>query len=552
MPDASRVLLQRLQAAFDTVAPGADPVLRASDRADFQANGALALAKQLGRPPRQVADEVVAAADLGDICSVVDVSGPGFINLTLSDEFIAAQVAALSSDPRLGVPAAAHPETIVIDYSAPNVAKEMHVGHLRSTLIGDALARVLVFLGHDVRRENHIGDWGTPFGMLIEHLIDVGGAENAESFSVRDLNEFYAAARRQFDTDPGFVERSRQRVVLLQGGDPETLRLWRIFVAESMRHAREVYDLLGVLLTDDDTVGESFYNPLLPVVVEELRAKGLLVEDDGALCVFPEGFENRNGEPLPLIVRKSDGGYGYPATDLACVRDRTGRIGATRLVYVVGAEQSLHLRLVFAVAVLAGYLPDDAAAVHVGFGLVLGTDGKKLASRSGGSERLVDLLSEGIERAETALKERSSDLSPEQQAATARALGVGAVKYADLSTERMRDYMFDWDRMLAFEGDTGPYLQYAHARIRSIFRRAGVAPPPPGTTPRLGAAPNAPSPSSCCASRRPSRRRRRPSAPRSSPRTSSTWRPPSPASTRPAGSWSTTRRSAPRASRSAT
>ena len=489
MPDASSVLLQRLQAAFDTVATGADPVLRVSDRADFQANGALALAKQLGRPPREMAEEVVAAASLDDICSVVDVSGPGFINLTLSDEFIATHVAALSSDSRLGVPAATHPETIVIDYSAPNVAKEMHVGHLRSTLIGDALARVLGFLGHDVRRENHIGDWGTPFGMLIEHLIDVGGAENAESFSVRDLNEFYAAARRQFDTDPGFGERSRRRVVLLQSGDAETLRLWRIFVAESMRHAREVYDLLGVLLTEDDTVGESFYNPLLPVVVEELDAKGLLVEDNGALCVFPEGFENRNGEPLPLIVRKSDGGYGYPATDLACVRDRTGRIGATRLIYVVGAEQSLHLRLVFAVAALAGYLPDASAAVHVGFGLVLGTDGKKLASRSGGSERLVDLLSEGIERAETALKERSSDLSPEQQAATARALGLGAVKYADLSTERMRDYMFDWDRMLAFEGNTGPYLQYAHARIRSIFRRAGVAPPPPGTTPLLGAPP---------------------------------------------------------------
>ena len=487
MPDASSVLQQRLQAAFDTVAPGTDPVLRASDRADFQANGALALAKQLGRQPREVAEEVVAAAALHDICSVVDVSGPGFINLTLSDEFIAAQVAELSSDPRLGVPAAAAPETILIDYSAPNVAKEMHVGHLRSTLIGDALARVLGFLGHEVVRENHIGDWGTPFGMLIEHLIEVGGAENAESFSVRDLNEFYAAARRQFDTDPAFVERSRQRVVLLQSGDPETLRLWRIFVAESMRHAHEVYDLLGVLLTDDDIVGESFYNPLLPVVVEELDAKGLLVEDNGALCVFPEGFENRQGEPLPLIVRKSDGGYGYPATDLAAVRDRTGRIGATRLIYVVGAEQSLHLRLVFAVAVLAGYLPDASAAVHVGFGLVLGTDGKKLASRSGGSERLVDLLSEGIERAEAALKERSSDLSPEQQAAIARALGIGAVKYADLSTERMRDYMFDWDRMLAFEGNTGPYLQYAHARIRSIFRRAGVAPPPPGTTPSLGA-----------------------------------------------------------------
>ncbi len=486
MPDASSVLLLRLQAAFDTVVPGADPVLRASDRADFQANGALALAKEVGRPPRQIAEEVVAAASLDDVCAAVEVSGPGFINLTLSDDFVAAQLAALSADPRLGVVPVAHPETVVIDYSSPNMAKEMHVGHLRSTLIGDALARVLGFLGHDVRRENHIGDWGTPFGMLIEHLVDVGGSENAASFSVRDLNEFYAAARRQFDGDPAFAERCRRRVVLLQSGDPETLDLWRIFVAESLRHAREVYDLLGVLLTDDDTVGESFYNPLLPLVVVELDAEGLLVEDDGALCVFPEGFENRQGEPLPLIVRKSDGGYGYPATDLATVRDRTGRLGATRIIYVVGAEQSLHLRLVFAVAALAGYLPVADAAVHVAFGLVLGPDGKKLASRSGGSERLVDLLDEGIDRAAAAMKERSSDLSPERQAAVAHALGVGAVKYADLSTERIRDYVFDWDRMLAFEGDTGPYLQYAHARIRSIFRRAQVAPPAPGAAPLLG------------------------------------------------------------------
>ncbi len=487
MPDAFSVLLQRLQAAFDAVHPGADPVLRGSDRADFQANGALPLAKVVGRPPPVIAREVVAAASLDDICADVEVSGPGFINLTLSDGFIAAQVAALSADPRLGVAPAAQPQTVVIDYSAPNVAKEMHVGHLRSTLIGDALARVLGFLGHDVRRENHIGDWGTPFGMLIEHLVDVDGAANAESFSVRDLNEFYAAARRKFDSDAAFADRCRRRVVLLQNGDDETLHLWRIFVAESMRHAGEVYDLLGVLLTPDDVVGESFYNPLLPVVVSELDEKGLLVENDGALCVFPEGFENRNGDPLPLIVRKSDGGYGYPATDLACVRDRTERIGATRLIYVVGAEQSLHLRLVFAVAALAGYLSADDEAVHVAFGLVLGTDGKKLASRSGGgSDRLIDLLSEGVDRAAAAMKERSSELSPERQAAVAHALGVGAVKYADLSTERVRDYVFDWDRMLAFEGDTGPYLQYAHARVRSIFRRAGVAPPAPGAAPLLG------------------------------------------------------------------
>ena len=486
MPDAVRVLAGRLQAAFDTVSPGADPVLRPSDRADFQANGALALGKQLSRPPRDVAEQVVGAADLEGVCSVVEVSGPGFINLTLSDDFITSKVAEVSADPRLGV-ATVSPQIVLVDYSSPNVAKEMHVGHLRTTVIGDALARVLAFQGHTVLRENHIGDWGTPFGMLIEHLLDVDGAADAESFSVRDLNEFYASARVKFDSDPEFAERSRRRVVLLQSGDPETMRLWHIFVAESMRHAREVYTMLGVLLTEEDTVGESFYNPMLGVVVEELTDKGLLVEDGGALCVFPEGFANRQGDPLPLIVRKSDGGYGYPATDLASVRDRTGRLGAQRLIYVVGAEQSLHLRMVFAVSALAGYLRDVSDASHVAFGLVLGADGKKLASRGGGSERLIDLLSEGIERAAAAMKDRDrgNDLSPDQQAAVARALGIGAIKYADLSTEPMRDYVFDWDRMLAFEGDTGPYLQYAHARIRSIFRRAEADPPPAGTLPRL-------------------------------------------------------------------
>jgi arginyl-tRNA synthetase len=484
MPDAYRVVLERLRAAFDSVSPGADPVLRASDRADFQANGALALARQIGRPPREVAQEVVSAAgDLGDLCSSIEISGPGFINLTLSDAFISDQLAAIGADSRFGVPVTQDPQTMVIDYSGPNVAKEMHVGHLRSTVIGDALALVLTFLGHDVLRENHIGDWGTPFGMLIEHLIDVGGSKDAESFTVRDLNEFYAHARLLFDSDPAFAERCRQRVVLLQNGDAETLRLWRIFVSESLRHNDEVYRMLDVMLTDDDIVGESFYNPLLPVVVAELEAQGLLVEHDGALCVFPEGFENRQGAPLPLIVRKSDGGYGYPATDLACIRDRTQRRGATTLVYVVGKEQSLHFRLVFAVAALAGYLPDVASAVHVGFGLVLGTDGKKKASRAGTPERLIDLLTEAVERATVSMEARPSTLSASQRAHVARALGIGAVKYADLSTERMRDYVFDWDRMLASEGDTGPYLQYAHARIRSIFRRGEVAPPEPGTRP---------------------------------------------------------------------
>jgi arginyl-tRNA synthetase len=491
MPDAYSVLFQSLQAAFDSIAPGADPVLRASDRADFQANGALALAKQVGRSPREVAEEVVAAiaGSLGDVCATIEISGPGFINLTLADEFVSDQLAAVGADPRLGVPVSAQPQTMVIDYSSPNVAKEMHIGHLRSTVIGDSLARILSFLGHQMLRENHIGDWGTPFGMLIEHLVDVGGSDDAESFSVRDLNDFYAQARLLFESDPSFAERCRHRVVLLQSGDVETLRLWKIFVAESLRHNNEVYGMLGVLLTDDDVVGESFYNPLLPVVVDDLAAKGLLVEHDGAMCVFPEGFANRQGDPLPLIVRKSDGGFGYPATDLACIRDRISRRGASNLVYVVGNEQALHFRLVFAVASLAGYLPDAASAVHVAFGSILGTDGKKMASRSGESERLIDLLTEAVDRATASMDARPSDLSPDERANVARALGIGAVKYADLSTERVRDYVFDWDRMLAFEGDTGPYLQYAHARIRSIFRRGGVTPPAPGTRPLVAAVP---------------------------------------------------------------
>ncbi|HEY7948702.1 MAG TPA: arginine--tRNA ligase, partial [Acidimicrobiales bacterium] len=371
MDDTRTVLETRLRSAFDAVEPGADPVLRPSDHADFQANGALALAKRLNRAPRELAAEIAAAAFLDDICETVEVSGPGFINLTLAVPFIAGQLSAMVADDRLGVPVAEQ-ERIIIDYSSPNVAKEMHVGHLRGTVIGDALTRMLSFVGHHVRRENHIGDWGTPFGMLIEHLVDLGEEKGVLELSVGDLDTFYRQARASFDADETFRDRSRARVVLLQSGDPETLRLWRVLVAESVRYFDEVYAKLGVLLTDDDIVGESFYNPLLPVVVEELDAKGLLVEDDGALCVFPDGFENRHGEPLPLIVRKSDGGYGYPATDLAAVRDRTGRLGATRLVYVVGSEQSLHLRLVFAVAVLAGYLPDASAAIHAAFGMVLG------------------------------------------------------------------------------------------------------------------------------------------------------------------------------------
>ncbi len=487
MPDARSQLAERLQAAFDAVEPGADPVLRASDRADYQANGALALAKRIGRDPRQVAEAIVAKAQVDDLCREVAVSGPGFINLTFSTAFIAGQVAAVAADPLLGVEPVARAETVVVDYSAPNVAKEMHVGNLRSTVIGDALCRLLEVAGHRVVRENHLGDWGTPFGMLIEHLLELGEQEAAHELSVGDLGTFYQAARASFDADEGFRERSRRRVVLLQSGEPETMRLWRLLVAESVRYFDAVYRTLGVLLTDDDIVGESYYNPMLQAVVDDLQALGLLVDDEGARCVFPPGFTNRDGDPLPLIVQKSDGGYTYATTDLAAIRDRVDRLGADRILYVVGAPQAQHLQMCVAVARLAGWLPEGTVAEHVAFGSVLGPDRKMLRTRSGTSVKLSELLEEAVGRAEAAITARDPQVTGDERRRLARALGIGAVKYADLANDRVKDYVFDWDRMLAFEGDTGPYLQYAHARIRSIFRRGGAAVPGPGTPPTLSA-----------------------------------------------------------------
>jgi len=471
MADIRSVIEARLAPAYASLEPGADPVLRPSEHADLQSNGALPLAKRLGRSPRKVADLVVATAKLDDICASVEVSGPGFINIVLADDFLASEIAIVASDPRLGVSKAEHPECIVIDYSAPNVAKEMHVGHLRGTIIGDCLCRALGFLGHQIVRENHIGDWGTPFGMLIEHLVELGESEAVEELSVGDLDGFYRGARASFDADTSFQERSRRRVVLLQAGDEETLRLWDVLVSQSTRYFSEVYSKLGVLLEPGDIVGESFYNPLLVEVVRDLDALGLLVESDGARCVFPDGFVNRDGDPLPLIVQKSDGGFGYAATDLAAIRDRIGRIGAQRMLYVVGSPQAQHLAMCFAVARAAGWLPADREAVHVAFGSVLGTDHKMLKSRAGTSVKLVELLDEAVTRAGAAIDAHDGAGDASDRATIARSLGIGAVKYADLSTDRMRDYVFDWDRMLSFDGNTAPYLQYAHARIRSIFRR---------------------------------------------------------------------------------
>ncbi|MCU1386786.1 MAG: argS, partial [Ilumatobacteraceae bacterium] len=463
--------------AFESVGgPGADPVVRPSDRADAQANGALPIAKRLGLKPQDVAQTVLDAARpvLDTVCSKVEIAGPGFLNLTFSDEFLAAQLAEAAADAHLGVRPAPETKRVVIDYSAPNVAKEMHVGHLRTTVIGDALVRMFTFVGHTVVRENHLGDWGTPFGMLIEHLVDLGETEAASGLSLGDLDGFYREARTKFDADPQMQDRARQRVVLLQSGDAETMRLWHLLVDLSTKHFNAVYAKLGVLLTDDDIAGESMYNPLLPEVMDRLRDAGLLEESDGADVVFPPGFSNREGDPLPLIVQKRGGGFNYGTSDLACVIDRVERVKGDLLLYVVGAPQAQHFAMVFKVAEMAGWLKPPTLAVHVMFGSVLGPDRKMLKSRSGEPLKFIELLDEAIVRAAAAVADKNPGLAADEQAEIAEMIGIGAVKYSDLSTDRIKDYIFDWDRMLAFDGNTAPYLQYAHARICSIFRRAEV------------------------------------------------------------------------------
>jgi arginyl-tRNA synthetase len=489
MADPVLTVAELLRPTFTHIAGGidSDPVVRRSDRADAQVNGSLALAKVLGKTPREVAQMVLDAADLSAVCSATEIAGPGFINVTFSNEFLANELVAAATDTRLGVRNAPARLKVVVDYSAPNVAKEMHVGHLRSTVIGDALVRMLEFVGHSVVRENHIGDWGTPFGMLIEHLIDLGETEAANELSVGDLDSFYRQARAKFDANDEFKERARARVVLLQGGDEETLRMWKLLVGESTRYFDKVYRTLGVLLTAEDLMGESAYNPLLAQVVDRLRASGLIEISDGAEVVFPDGFLNRENEPLPLIIRKTDGGYNYATSDLACVIDRVERIGANVVLYVVGSPQAQHLEMIAVVSRKAGWVPESTELTHVAFGNVLGADRKILKSRSGEVVKLDALLTESVERAAEAVKEKNAELPAAQQAEVARQIGIGAVKYADLSTDRIKDYVFDWERMLAFEGNTSPYLQYAHARICSIFRKTGVdRAAVRGVTPTLG------------------------------------------------------------------
>ncbi|MBI4935886.1 MAG: arginine--tRNA ligase [Actinobacteria bacterium] len=478
MADPLHTVAATLREAFAqaTGLPAADidPVVRPSDRADAQANGALALAKQIGKNPREVAEAVVATGLLADVCSAVEVAGPGFINLTFTPEFLAEQLASAATDPRLGVRRAV-PEVAVVDYSAPNVAKEMHVGHLRTTLIGDALVRMLEFVGHTVIRENHIGDWGTPFGMLIEHMVDLGGVDAELTIDLSDPSAFYRQARAKFDASDEFKDRARARVTLLQSRtDGPTMAIWHKLVDKSADYFDVVYGRLGVLLRRDDIVGESYYQPLMPQMLDRLDRAGLLAESDGAKVVWVPGFTNREGEPLPLIVQARTGGFNYATSDITCVLDRVERLHATLLVYCIGTPQSQHLQMVFKAAEMLGVLVPPVRAVHVNNGNVLGDDRKILKSRSGEPTMLLDLVDGAIARGSAVVGERNPELSASDRDDLGHVIGIGALKYAELSSDRIKDYVFDWDRMLSFDGNTAPYLQYAHARICSIFRRAEV------------------------------------------------------------------------------
>lgn len=468
-----------VRAALAEVLPvelaGVDPVVRRSARADFQADGALAVASRVGRPPRDVAADVVRQVGRQVDAFAVEVSGPGFVNVTVPDQVVWTAVAARLADARLGVASWRRGERVVVDYSGPNVAKEMHVGHLRSSVIGDALVRVLGHLGAEVVRQNHVGDWGTQFGMLIQYLDEHPEAawQGQGAATMSALDALYRAARAAFEADPGFADRSRARVVALQSGDEPTLAVWRALVQESEEAFARVYARLGLLLDAGDLDGESRYNVALPGIVAELLAAGIAVESEGAVVTFTDGVDNPDGEPVPLIVRKKDGGYGYAATDLATLRLRVEHYRADRILYVVDARQALHFRMVFDTARRAGWLPDTVSAEHVPFGTVLGADGKPFKTRSGATVRLTDLLDDAEAAARAVLREKGDDFTPAERDAVVHAAATAAVKYADLSTTRTRDYVFDVDQMVASSGNTGVYLQYAHARVRSILRRAG-------------------------------------------------------------------------------
>lgn len=442
---------------------------------DWQVNGIMPAAKQLKLNPRTLAEQVVRAVDLADMCQTPEIAGPGFINLRLTDAFVIQRLKGMYADgQRLGIDAAAKPETVIVDYSGPNIAKEMHVGHLRSTIIGDCIARLYDFAGHRVIRQNHIGDWGTQFGMLIAYLKtqypDI--LNNPHRAHIGDLERFYQQAKQKDETDAAFAALARQQVVLLHQHHPETMAIWRHIVDQSRQHYLPIYRMLNVLLTEADERGESFYADRLAAVVEELKAKGLAVVSDGAVCVFPPGFKNKDGQPLPMIIQKSDGAYLYATTDLAALRYRLLELQADRVIYVTDARQALHFQMIFATAQLAGWVRQGVALEHITFGTMLGEDNKPFKTRTGGTVKLQELLDEAIARAAQIVQQKNPDLSEQEKQQIAAAVGIGAVKYADYSNNRNSDYVFSFDKMLAMDGNTAPYMQYAHARIKSIERKA--------------------------------------------------------------------------------
>ncbi len=452
-----------------------EPQVRQSAKAqfgDYQANGVMSVAKKLDMPPRQLAEQVLTHLDLAGIANKVEIAGPGFINIFLDPTYLSSLVDSAVLSERIGVPKAAA-QTIVVDYSAPNVAKEMHVGHLRSTIIGDAAVRTLEFLGHNVIRANHVGDWGTQFGMLIAYL-EKQQNENAGEMALADLEGFYREAKKHYDEDEAFAERARNYVVKLQGGDEYCREMWRKLVDITMTQNQITYERLNVTLTRDDVMGESLYNPMLAGIVADLKAKGLAVESEGATVVFLDEYKNKEGEPMGVIIQKKDGGFLYTTTDIACAKYRYETLHADRVLYYIDSRQHQHLMQAWTIVRKAGYVPDSVPLEHHMFGMMLGKDGKPFKTRAGGTVKLSDLLDEALERARRLVAEKNPDMPADELESLANAVGIGAVKYADLSKNRTTDYIFDWDNMLAFEGNTAPYMQYAYTRVLSIFRKAGI------------------------------------------------------------------------------
>ena len=472
------ILSEKIKQAM--IAAGADAQCEALVRqsgkvqfGDYQANGIMPAAKKLGLNPREFAQNVLDKADLQDIAEKTEIAGPGFINIFLKNTWLAENINRAVQDPKLGVH---NPEkqTVVVDYSSPNVAKEMHVGHLRSTIIGDAVVRTLEFLGNHVIRANHVGDWGTQFGMLIAYLEKMEN-EHASEMELSDLEAFYRAAKKHYDEDPVFAEKARNYVVKLQSGDEYCRTMWQKLVKITMQQNQHNYDRLNVTLTDKDVMGESLYNPMLPGIVEDLKKQGLAVEDDGALVVYLDEFKNKDGDPMGVIVQKKDGGFLYTTTDIAAAKYRYETLKAHRALVFSDTRQSQHMQQAWLITRKAGYVPDSFQLEHKNFGMMLGKDGKPFKTRSGDTVKLADLLDEAIERAGILISQKSTALSEQEKADVIEAVGIGSVKYADLSKNRTTDYVFDWDNMLSFEGNTAPYMQYAYTRIRSIFNRSQIA-----------------------------------------------------------------------------